>query len=358
MSEERGSVESLRRAEEAVAQFVQAGQFENAGLMLVRIHDHRRAAQFFWKGGHFKKAGDCALRAGYYAQAGEAYSRAGEHLLAAKAFTQAKEMARAAEAYEEAGRFQEASRMYLLVRNFEKAAQVFQRIPDLHPQLREASDLAARAIWEKESGGAAGERRTPSPQDSAPGFEAPPVPAIGGLNHPGTSPPPAAPATSPERPAVAPETSQWTQGVKALQESALLQEFTLADIREIFASGRVEAAMRDTMIIEAGETGQTLYILLEGLVKVTTGKDETEEILAIRLPGEHFGEMSLLEDAPTSANVVAAEESTLFALDRKALEQMIAGTSPLALKLYRAFVKTLIQRLRKATSDLAASGRI
>jgi len=66
-------------------------------------------------------------------------------------------------------------------------------------------------------------------------------------------------------------------------------------------------------------------------VKVTTGREETEEVLAIRLPGEHFGEMSLLEDAPTSANIVAVEDSVLFALDRKVLEQMIAGTSPLAL---------------------------
>lgn len=399
MSEERGSVESLRRAEEAVAQFIAAGQFENAGLMLLKMGDHRRAAQAFWKCGSFKKAAECAVRSGYYAQAGEAYVRAGEHLLAAKAYTQAKEMGRAAEAYESAGMFQEAVRMYLLVRNYLKAGELFQKIPDIHPHFLEASDKIAKALWERTAPELALQGKGPPPAEEKdpreetlplryqlaqlhlergslsearsilqeivsfrPGFrdaaallkrcEQEPIDldALPPL-HP--APPPAPPPIrTPAGPTA--EAPHWSQHVRTLQEAQLLQEFTLADIREFFTSGRVVEVPRDTAIIAAGETGRTLWVLLEGLVKVTTGKDETEEILAIRLPGEHFGEMSLLEDAPTSANVVAAEDSVLFALDRRVLEQMIAGTSPLALKLYRAFVKALIQRLRKATSDLAA----
>jgi len=72
-----------------------------------------------------------------------------EHLLAAKVFTRAKEMGRAAEAYESAGMFHEASRMYLLVRNYAKAVELFQKVPNLHPQFREASDNLARTLWEK-----------------------------------------------------------------------------------------------------------------------------------------------------------------------------------------------------------------
>jgi CRP/FNR family transcriptional regulator, cyclic AMP receptor protein len=401
MNQETGRVESVQRAEEAVGQYLAASQYENAGLLLLKMGDHRRAAQAFWKCGDFKKAGHCALRAGFYAQAGEAYLRAGEHLLAAKAFTQAKEMGKAAEAYESAGKFQEATRMYLLVRNYLKAGELFQKMPEIHPHFLEASDKLAKALWERsapellkeKSAPPAGQKDPreetlplryqvahlhlehrsfmearsilqeivaykPEYRDAAallrrcdenlapqgpPASNLPPLPLSLGLETD------LAPAPVP------PGSSQWSQYIGVLQEAHLLQEFSLADIREVFASGRVVQAARDTVIIAAGETGMTLYVLLEGLVRVTSGRDETEETLAIRLPGEHFGEMSLLEDAPTSANVVAAEPSVLFALDRKVLEQMIAATSPLALKFYRAFVKTLSQRLRKATNNLAAA---
>lgn len=396
MSEERGRIESMQRAEEAVAQYIAAGQFQNAGLMLIKIGDHRRAAQAFWKCGEYKKAGHCALRAGYYAQAGEAYVKAGEHLLAAKAFTQARDMGQAAEAYESAGKFQEAVRMYLLVRNYLKAGELFQKIPDIHPHFLEASDKIAKALWERTAPEFVPEKSPSPPGGADPREETLPLRyQLAQLNmergaiseaktilqeivsfkpsyrnaaallkqceerrmaQEAVPAAPPQPGPLPSQPAArAPsDTIQWSQHIRTLQEAQLLQEFTLADIREFFSSGRVVEARRESTIIGAGETGRTLYILLEGLVKVTTGREETEEILAIRLPGEHFGEMSLLEDAPTSANVVAAENSVLFALDRQALEQMIAGTSPLALKLYRAFVVTLIQRLRKATSDLAA----
>lgn len=386
-------VESQARAEEALKQYLESGQFENAGLMLVRLGEHWRAAQAFWRCGQFKKAAECALRAGYYAQAGEAYTKAGEHLLAAKVFTRAKDMGRAAEAYEAAGSFQEASRMYLLTRNYTKAVELFQKATDLNPQLREASHTLAKAMWEQGGQVPVEEKVDDAPRATEPQeeslalryqlallhlergspFEAGKILREIVDNKPGfrdakallmrceerlglcetASPPGPAPADPPE----ATDASRWARRLRSLQETSLFQEFTLADIREVYASGRIVELPRDRVIIEAGETGRTLYILLEGLVKVTTGKDEAEEILALRLPGEHFGEMSLLEDAPTSANVVAAENSILFALERKSLEGVLAGTSPLALKFYRAFVKTLSQRLRKATAELAAAGK-
>jgi hypothetical protein len=147
------------------------------------------------------------------------------------------------------------------------------------------------------------------------------------------------------------ETVQRAVGMEALQDAGLLQELTLVELRTFMGGGKVERVEKDAVVIRAGEAGQALYILLEGLMKVTSGLDQAEEILAVLVPGEHFGEMSLLEGEPTSAFVVAAEPSLLFRLDRAAMDALLAGDQRLAVKLYRAFVGTLSHRLRKVNEE-------
>ena len=89
-----------------------------------------------------------------------------------------------------------------------------------------------------------------------------------------------------------------------------------------------------SVIVSAEEPGDSLFVIARGKVKVVLyGETGREIILSILRAGDFFGEMSLLDRQPRSANVVALEEADLLSLDREAFEQHLSAQpwAPLAL---------------------------
>jgi CRP-like cAMP-binding protein len=79
---------------------------------------------------------------------------------------------------------------------------------------------------------------------------------------------------------------------------------------------------KDSPIFAEGESGEELYIIQTGSVKITKIVNENEVILAILKSGDIFGEMSLLESKPRSATAIAYENATLMTVLRKNFELM------------------------------------
>ncbi|HET6438766.1 MAG TPA: Crp/Fnr family transcriptional regulator [Anaeromyxobacter sp.] len=100
------------------------------------------------------------------------------------------------------------------------------------------------------------------------------------------------------------------------------------------------------VIVSQEEPGESLYVLVRGRVKVVLyGPTGREVILYIfRSPGDFFGEMSLLDDQPRSATVIAAERSRLLSLSRADFQQHIAAHPRTALRV----LTELSRRLRRA----------
>jgi CRP-like cAMP-binding protein len=100
------------------------------------------------------------------------------------------------------------------------------------------------------------------------------------------------------------------------------------------------------VIVSQEEPGDTLYVLVRGRVKVVLyGQSGREVILSIfRSPGDFFGEMSLLDDQPRSASVIAAEPSRLLTLSRRDFQAHITAHPRTALRV----LTELSRRLRRA----------
>lgn len=82
------------------------------------------------------------------------------------------------------------------------------------------------------------------------------------------------------------------------------------------------ASTGDSLITES-EPGVSMFIIIQGRVKVARVGDDGEEILLAQLSdGTFFGEMALLSDAPRTASVVCTEETMLFEISRDLLDQM------------------------------------
>ncbi len=80
---------------------------------------------------------------------------------------------------------------------------------------------------------------------------------------------------------------------------------------------------KDTMIFAESQPGQELYIIQKGSVKISKIVDNNEVLLAVLKQGDIFGEMSLLENKPRSANASAYEDAYLLAVNKANFERMV-----------------------------------
>jgi len=98
---------------------------------------------------------------------------------------------------------------------------------------------------------------------------------------------------------------------------------------------------KDTMIFSECQSGQDMFIIQDGQVKISKVVDGNEVILAVLKKGDFFGEMALLEDKPRSASAIAHEDCKLMSVNRQNFNQMVA-TQP---QLIARLTTTLAERL-------------
>jgi serine/threonine protein phosphatase PrpC/CRP-like cAMP-binding protein len=101
-------------------------------------------------------------------------------------------------------------------------------------------------------------------------------------------------------------------------------------------------------ILEEGEDGDEMFIVLEGNARVHSGEAE----LTLLGPGQHFGEMALIDKAPRSASVSSAVNSKLMVMRRRDFFDIVRKDHDVAVKLMWSFLGVLTERLRTTSRDL------
>jgi CRP-like cAMP-binding protein len=100
----------------------------------------------------------------------------------------------------------------------------------------------------------------------------------------------------------------------------------------------------------------SMYVLIEGAVKITKKHKTEEKVLASIKEGEFFGEMAMLLPAPRSASAVTMKPCRLIQLTDGAYSAFKREYPAIAVKLNEIFLKTLVQRLREADKRLVKEG--
>ena len=127
--------------------------------------------------------------------------------------------------------------------------------------------------------------------------------------------------------------------------------FSPDQLRELATMIMRRAAPRGSAVMHAGDTADSLYIVISGRLKVMVGEaDGKETILSILGPGEFFGEMSLIDDNPRSATVTAIEACELLALTRRDFRRCLVENANLAM----AVMRVLVRRLREADRKIGS----
>lgn len=106
---------------------------------------------------------------------------------------------------------------------------------------------------------------------------------------------------------------------------------------------------KGSVILFENDPGDSLYIVRQGRVKVVLiGEDGREIILGVLGPGEHFGELSLIDQQPRSATVIAMEDASLLILHRDDFRRRVEASPAVAWSL----LTELSRRLRRADEKI------
>ena len=129
----------------------------------------------------------------------------------------------------------------------------------------------------------------------------------------------------------------------------LFSDLPLEEVQELIQLAEKRRYPAGDIVLYKGNSGQVMYLILKGSVKVVI-TDETggEIILSNFSTGEYFGEMSALDDMPRSANVVTIEDSEFLVISHDIIRISIRKNPDMALKL----LSEMSRRLREADQQI------
>ena len=118
-------------------------------------------------------------------------------------------------------------------------------------------------------------------------------------------------------------------------------------VERLFQKGQI--------LVKQGDSGLGLYILVSGKVEILKRTSTGEELeIAVLGPGDFFGEMTVLDSSPRSADVIALEDTKCLLLTAWEFKARLEEHPEIALKVLPVVVK----RFRETNEKLIALSRL
>jgi CRP/FNR family transcriptional regulator len=137
-----------------------------------------------------------------------------------------------------------------------------------------------------------------------------------------------------------------TDLIRRIPLFATLSEDEFKSLKDIF---QVKAYRKNQVIFLEEETGNYMYIILSGKVKVTKSTAAGKEtILAIHQAGDFFGEMALLDGKTSPATVSAMEDSKVATIYHHDFQRLLMANE----KVVRQIIRVLCSRLRQVWAQV------
>ena len=118
------------------------------------------------------------------------------------------------------------------------------------------------------------------------------------------------------------------------------------------ASASLRTLRRGQVLLLEGERSDHLYAVVSGRFKVFVTSDRGDElVLSLLGPGDHLGEISVLDRLARSATVQATADSVVLVLPGDPLRALLSSSAPVALA-WATALATEVRRLTGSTADL------
>jgi len=138
--------------------------------------------------------------------------------------------------------------------------------------------------------------------------------------------------------------------IEAIRRSRLFRGVTDTDLGAIAPMLRQRRYRAGETIFHEGDPGDAMHVIASGRAKISIESQQGEEaILATLGPGEVFGELVLLDDAPRSATAVAVEPTVTYVLTRPSFGPLIAHNDAFR----SAILRNVALDLRRLTAHVS-----
>lgn len=139
--------------------------------------------------------------------------------------------------------------------------------------------------------------------------------------------------------------------LEQLRAVPLFAGLPAASLNELAQDARHRAYARGAIVVNEGDPGHALFVVCSGSLKAClSDKQGREVILSMLGPGDYFGELALLDDAPRSATVAAVEPTELLVVTKTAFQALL-HRQPDSMQ---AVVRELVGRVRELTDNVRA----
>lgn len=394
--------------------FFMAKDYEKAALVLEANEEYKRAAELYERTDQYDHAAEMWIKVGDRARAALNYEKNGAWQIAADLYTQLKNFDRAAYCFEKAVNHFLAGKYYFQLKKFQKSMELLQKVstdeehyleaavmignilamngylemaiakyqgvtktvPISHGSLSVYYNLAqllerhgnvfeAMKVYKSVMETDAGYRDVAQRVKSLESRMAEQVEVVEASEEdqleiledlqpleqeviamPGPHPPVTAPKA---------QIVSVMEGFEFLKNTSLFDRLSLTEMKRLWNICVTRRFEPGELIIEQDQPGRALFIVKAGSVVVQRVADGKATDL-VELPrGAHVGEMSLVDMAPTSARVIAGGEGTeVFEITREKFEELLESDDKVAIKVYKVFIETFCDRLRKTTAELSA----
>jgi len=126
------------------------------------------------------------------------------------------------------------------------------------------------------------------------------------------------------------------------KQVSLFADLAEEDIRDLMAVAKRRTFRSGEVIFHREDAGQVLYIVKEGKVKICLISPEGQEItLAVFGQGECFGELTMLDGLPRSADAVALERVECYTIQRSDFHKAIIKNPKIAIQVLESLSKRL-----------------
>lgn len=132
----------------------------------------------------------------------------------------------------------------------------------------------------------------------------------------------------------------------SLRRIKILAELNDAQLEHLLDYMELQRVPQWSVLVRQGERGDAMYLILSGELRARTMLGDRETILATFSLGDFFGDMSLFDHGPRSADIVANSDSTLLRISVAAFDRLTREAPALATPFLRATAKTLSARIR------------
>src|SRR5271170_4910453 len=137
-----------------------------------------------------------------------------------------------------------------------------------------------------------------------------------------------------------------------LRQTDLLGSVPAHDLEPIAAASRLRTVRRGQVLFTAGDPSDTLILVISGRVKVVVrSADGAELTLTVVQPGGMFGEISIADGGPRSADAEALEDCRLLFVPIELITDLCSRV-PAVTQAVMSSLAAMLRRLTEAASDL------